>query len=247
MKKLILIQLILLQTIFLFGQDSLQLFTIEGDQIVNGQTIEVLVTDLNAYETVSEEYFVRNNSVSDIEVMLRQEAVVLVDSAKFSFCALGNCFPPNINETSRPYTISAETTVGEGGVMTGHYHPLNNKGTSLIRYTFYNANDINDTTSFMISFNGGSGTGVNNFDENAVLHAFPNPATSSLFIQYDLENISGTYLKIYNSIGEIVIQKEVNSISGIIKLDVSSLTKGIYIYRLESSNQQTKAHKVIVK
>lgn len=154
MKKLILIQLILLQTVFSFGQGSLQLFTASGDQIMNGQTIEVAVTDLDAFETVSEEYFVRNNSSVDMEVMLRQEAVVLIDGAEFSFCALGNCFPPNVNETSRAFTITAQTTVDEGGVMTGHYHAHGYAGISTIRYIYFNESNLNDTLSFFITFNG---------------------------------------------------------------------------------------------
>jgi len=230
-----------------FNGSSLLMLTDSDVRIMNGETIEVEVSDFSAFETVSDEYFVMNNSTSDLNIRMRMEAVSLVNGAEYSFCALGSCFPAGVNETSRDYFVPANTNVGNEGLFTGHYHPHDHIGTSIIRYTFYNVDDLNDTTSFMIMFNGGSGTGINNIDENAIVNAFPNPATSSLFIQYDLEKISGTYLKIYNSIGEIVIQKEVNSTSGILKLDVSSLAKGVYVYRLESTNQSTKTNKIIIK
>ncbi|MCK5776194.1 MAG: T9SS type A sorting domain-containing protein [Bacteroidales bacterium] len=154
MKKLILLSVMLLQIVFLFAQESLQMFTAEGEQITNEQVIEVVVTDLDAFETVSEEYFVRNNSTSEINVKMKQEAVNLVDGAQFSFCALGNCFPPNVNETSNSFPIPAETTIGANGVFTGHYHAHGFEGTSLIKYTFFDADNVDDNTVFFISFNG---------------------------------------------------------------------------------------------
>ena len=57
MKKLLLINVLLFQVVFLFGQGSLQIFDHDGGQIINGQTIEVLV-DLDAWESVSPELFV---------------------------------------------------------------------------------------------------------------------------------------------------------------------------------------------
>ena len=156
MKKLILLSVMLLQIVFLFSQESLQMFTEEGEQIINEQVIEVVVTDLDAFETVSEEYFVRNNSTSEINVKMKQEAVNLVEGAQISFCALGNCFPPGTNETPNPFPVPAETTVGASGVFTGHYHAHGFEGTSLIKYTFFNADNPDDNTVFFISFNGGS-------------------------------------------------------------------------------------------
>ncbi len=228
-------------------ENSLQMLNTDGDLIENGQTIEVEVIDLAAFETVSEEYFVRNNSAYDLNIRMRMEAVSLTDSTEYSFCALGRCFTPGTNETPSDYPIAAGVTVGEDDAFTGHYHPHNFAGTSLIRYTFYNVDDLNDTISFMISFNGGSGAGIAAIDENAVINAYPNPTSSILFIQYDLKKMTNGHLNIYNTVGALVIQKELTSVSGIMKLNVTDLPNGVYLYRFESYNIQSRTYKVIVE
>ncbi|NOR88338.1 MAG: hypothetical protein GQ527_12085, partial [Bacteroidales bacterium] len=159
MKKLILLSVILFQVALLFGQGSLELYDHEGVEVVNGQTIEVVVEDLDAFETVSDEYFVKNNSTNDLNIRMRMEAVSLVDSTEYSFCALGNCFPPGVNETTHDFPIAAGVTLGDEGVFTGHYHAHGFEGTSQIRYTFYNVDDLNDTISFTIIFNGSTMVG----------------------------------------------------------------------------------------
>jgi TusA-related sulfurtransferase len=226
-------------------ETSLQMLDAAGEQIANGQTIAVDVPNLDEFETVSEEYFVRNNSNNDLNIRMRMEAVSLVDGAQYSFCALGSCFPAGINETTRDFPITANTTVGNDGVFTGHYHPNSNSGTSVIRYTFYNVADLNDTVSFMISFSGDD-TGIGSIDENAAINAYPNPTNNTLFIQYDLKKIKNGYLNLYNTLGALVLQQEINSPSGLINLNVSELPKGIYMYQFESASVKSRANKVLV-
>jgi len=224
---------------------SLQMLTEDEELIENGQTIIVDVTDLEAFETVSNEYFVRNNSTEDLSIKMRMEAVELVEGAEYSFCALGSCYPPGVNETAREFEIAAQTTVGDDGVFTGHYHPKNHAGNSLIRYTFFNVDDLNDTISFNISFV--DINAVNNIDEDAIISAYPNPASEVLYINYDLKTIANGQLNVYNVLGEKMISQEINSSKGRLELNVSELSEGIYLYNFQSGNLQSKTYKVLVK
>jgi len=226
-------------------ESSLQLLTEDEELIENGQTIIVDVTDLEAFETVSDEYFVRNNSTEDLSVKMRIEAVELVEGADYSFCALGSCYPPGISVTPREYEIAAETTVGANGVFTGHYHPKTFAGNSLIRYTYFNVDDLNDTISFKISFV--DITAVNNIDEDAVISAYPNPASDVLYIDYNLKAIDNGQLNVYNILGKKMISKEISSSNGRIELNVSDLSEGIYLYNFQSGNMKSKTYKVLVK
>jgi len=226
-------------------EPSLQMLTEDEELIENGQTIIVDVTDLEAFETVSNEYFVRNNSTEDLAIKMRMEAVELVEGAEYSFCALGSCYPPGVNETVREFEIAAQTTVGDDGVFTGHYHPKNHAGNSLIRYTFFNVDDLNDTISFNISFV--DITAVNNIDEDAIISAYPNPASEVLYINYDLKTIANGQLNVYNVLGEKMMSQEINSSKGRLELNVSELSEGIYLYNFQSGNLQSKTYKVLVK
>jgi len=225
---------------------SFQLFDAEGNEVSNGQNIRVLVTDLDAYETVSEEYFVKNSSDVDVDAMMRINAVSLVDSADFSFCALGSCFPPGINETSRPMTIPAGIMVGEDGVFTGHYHPNGHAGTSVINYKFYNNGNINDTLSFTITFDG-SGDAVNELDADALISAYPNPTTQYVNISYKLNKIQTGNLVVYNALGTKVLMEDVSSANGQINLDLSQLPKGIYLYRFEGEKAYSRTYRIVLK
>jgi hypothetical protein len=62
------------------------------------------------------------------------------------------------------------------------------------------------------------------------LFLFPNPASSSLNVVRGNPNSAGGRLTIYNSIGEIVAEK--NSIAGTAVIDVSTLCPGVYFVQL---------------
>jgi len=228
------------------AESSFQLFDVEGNEVINGENIEVIVTDLAAFETVSEEYFVMNNSDIAVDAMMRMQAVSLVDSAEFSFCALGSCFPAGVTETTRPMNIAAGETVGDAGVFTGHYHPHGHPGSSVIEYTFYNNDQLTDTLSFTITFNGG-GNAVSELDADAVMSAYPNPASQFVNIQYNLRKISDGDLVVYNALGTVVLRQYISASQGVVSLDVSSLPRGIYLYRIEGEKAFSITNRIVLK
>jgi len=97
----------------------------------------------------------------------------------------------------------------------------------------------------MISFSGDD-TGIGSIDENAAINAYPNPTNNTLFIQYDLKKIKNGYLNLYNTLGALVLQQEINTASGLITLNVSELPKGVYMYQFESASVKSRANKVLV-
>lgn len=154
MKKFLLFSAFMVQVVFLFGQGSMELIDQDDNAIVNGQNLDVLVEDLNLFETVSPEIFVTNVSSSNIDIKIRVEEIALVEGTSHYFCGLGNCFPPGTMETPNPYTIAAGATIGEEGFFSSHYMPNGIEGTIILRYTYFNVNNLNDTISFSVTFNG---------------------------------------------------------------------------------------------
>ena len=152
MKKSLLFSLLMLPLSLLFAQGSLQLFDHQGNQITNGQKIFVFVEDPTNWETVSEEYFIKNNSDHDIDMKCVRNVIEEVPETMNYFCALGVCLAPSIDETDA-YTVAANTQVGEDNPFSAHYSPNGLLGKTKVSYKFYDVNNVNDSILFTITFN----------------------------------------------------------------------------------------------
>ncbi len=64
------------------------------------------------------------------------------------------------------------------------------------------------------------------------LKIYPNPAIDRLFI--DCNERMYLKMQIYNAIGELILQRELNN--GMNNIDVSSLSKGVYVIKLTGDN-----------
>lgn len=153
MKKTLLFYALLLQATFLLGQGSLQLFNPEGVEFANGQQHHVFV-DLAEYETISPELFIKNISNRDISVKIRVEQVSLPDATSSFFCGLGSCFAPGTMETPNSLLLSAGQLIGPAGVFTAHYSPGEVVGNAIMRYTYFDVDNLNDTISVTYTFVG---------------------------------------------------------------------------------------------
>ncbi len=154
MKKFLLINVILLQAILLIGQNSLQIFNHGGEEIINGQTLLVDADlDEDEWEAVSSELFVKNNSVDTLHVICRREVISEVANTINNFC-YGQCFTPETDES--PAVAVAPGVLDEQNIFSGHYQPGDYKGVTTIKYTFFDSNNPDDNTHFVVVFNGSS-------------------------------------------------------------------------------------------
>jgi uncharacterized repeat protein (TIGR01451 family) len=79
--------------------------------------------------------------------------------------------------------------------------------------------------------------------ESGNLEIYPNPCASQLKIKnYELE-MEG--IRIYNVLGEVVLQSKINNPKSEITLDVSALQSGIYFIQLTTINQQLTNKKFV--
>ena len=81
------------------------------------------------------------------------------------------------------------------------------------------------------------------------LTAYPNPATSSVTIAYDLSNLSSadTRVVITNLVGSKVAVRPIAGTSGKVSMDISNLDSGIYFYSIESAGKVVSTKKLIVR
>lgn len=223
-------------------QNSLQLFDSEGNQISYGTDIEVSVDDLGSL-TDSHEYFIRNNSDRELTLLCKRTVLENVEGNDNYFCALGACLPPD-GDVAGPQVVDANTTVPEDDPFSSHYLANNNPGKTKLHYRFYDQNNEFNEFSFTVTFDGTTGLHQMPASETRIA-MFPNPAQDFVNLNISELDIPNAYLMLYNTLGELVMSVPVNQ-NGMQKIDVSSLVKGVYLYRLEGGLKQSNTFKISI-
>ena len=90
-------------------------------------------------------------------------------------------------------------------------------------------------------------TDINNGLLNSKLEVFPNPSNGLFYIEYYSGTSNKVTIKAINTIGELVYIKEYlkNTSSGIIQLDFTKFSNGIYQIEVDNENQVSKINIVI--
>ncbi|MCK5782709.1 MAG: endonuclease, partial [Flavobacteriales bacterium] len=71
---------------------------------------------------------------------------------------------------------------------------------------------------------------------------YPNPAKTTVYIKG--ENIDGTTIQVYNSLGILLFTEQAN-ITGTYSIDINSLPKGLYIIRIVDKDGQISVNKLV--
>ena len=87
---------------------------------------------------------------------------------------------------------------------------------------------------------------MNNVDEQQAISIYPNPASTFITIAY--ESQTDGYFKLYNALGEVVMQTELSALNTKVELMLSDVANGLYHYDiLFLDGQQSKGKLLIQK
>ncbi|MBN2669767.1 MAG: T9SS type A sorting domain-containing protein [Bacteroidales bacterium] len=70
------------------------------------------------------------------------------------------------------------------------------------------------------------------------LSLYPNPVKGKLTVEYLLAEDANTEMRIYDINGKLLIQQKLNTTMGIKSVDVSKLTSGVYILKLDDNSKE---------
>lgn len=70
------------------------------------------------------------------------------------------------------------------------------------------------------------------------LYSFPNPAVNKMTINTDLKNGETGNLEVFDSNGKKVLEKKLPVTDNKVEIDVTTLTRGVYIYRLNGKSNK---------
>jgi hypothetical protein len=83
-------------------------------------------------------------------------------------------------------------------------------------------------------------------NEIFVSEAYPNPASTEVWIRYNLIADKNPVLALYDVFGKKIREEKIQTSPGMIKIDVSQMNSGIYFYAVKTEGRMSSVKKLIV-
>ena len=238
MKKIV--SLILFLAVTAVYAQSFQI-SYNGEQV--GETLDFIATEP---DDDNELVIILTNDSQEVDsIFLSKRVREEVPGSTNVFCIGGLCAEPNVNSSSSPMVLQPGES-SNSAMFHLLYNPGGNEGTTIVDYTFRAGNY---TKSLTVNYMYGN-TSIAEADIRVnSLTAYPNPATSSVTVAYDLSDIhsGNTRLVITNLVGSKLAVRNLSGSTGKVSIDLSSLDSGIYFYSVEADGKIVSTKKLIVK
>jgi hypothetical protein len=213
-----------------------------GNIIPSGTTLTETHTDPNTF--IDNHVHIINPTTSAINVKVRKTYLYFGTGMDATFCTDQLCYPSNVFLSPQSTPVAAN-----GGILDlkAQYKPESGTpATTAIRYSVFNAANPADSVFFVIIYNGVTGIGQNTIMPITLSNASPNPAGSTFSLNYQLGNTNAGQLVMYNMLGEKVREMLLTEAEGTAKVDVSTLTQGIYFCSLTINGKAVATRRVAV-
>ena len=232
MKKTLLFFLVVSQISFVTAQS----FVITGDSMFVGDPNTEIDHHLD----------VKNISGNSITVKCIKTNLTLPTGAESYFCFAGNCYPAT-TDTSSSAILQAGMAFSYANsdldAHSGYYNAFGVSGIAKVKYCFYDVNNPSDSTCATITYE----TNTTAIDDHLSIvklgDFYPNPASEVVNFTF---NGNLAILKLIDILGNNVKEILLNK-SGIQKLDLSDMNKGIYFGNFIVNNEVVSIKKLIVK
>ena len=242
MKKLL---LIFIASLLLVGVTHAQDLTLSWEGESLGDT--VMVVGLPGDFEIVLEALISNNTDTDMKLLVFRERLDLIEGASSAFC-WGLCYSPDVDTSLDNHTVKAgESSVP--GEFSGHYYPYEVVGTSTIKYTFYNMDNPEIRVSIVCKFKASpEGIAEEAMRGGSLSEIYPNPATSSVSLDYQLTaQVNEASVKVFNILGAMVKEADLNRGEGKMRMDIADLKNGVYFYSVIVNGDVYQTKKLIVQ
>ena len=242
MRKLLLFLFFFGITIFgSYGQD-IQIFNSENLLIPDNTVIKVYGNPSDG--EIKSLLWIKNAGIQDLSINVSKEVIQQASESSNSFY-WGSYIEQNEISTF-PLSLSPNQLSNDFSAL---YSPNFSKGTSQIRYSFYDKNNPQISTSIIVEFI--TDHSPNTLGDEAKLslsNAYPNPAESMVYFDYTLHNrILEAKIIIRTLLGSIVAEYNLEGLQGKASMNVEDLIEGIYFYSLVVDSDIKLTKKLIVK
>lgn len=227
MRTTVLTLFLLLGTAFAGRTQSLTLAQ-SGRQLQNGDHI-VLSGPPDTLQLIT---WLRITNISNlsVRVQMKKEEISMLPGTVSSICWAGYCYGPAMMVSTFPLTMDpAQSDTG----CFSHFGPAGQRGTSVVRWTFFNEADPNDSVSVTAHY----ATYPAAVEEPAaqkvfLRHAGSNPASDLLKLRYGLPPGRKGEILLYAPDGSRVAESGPLNGTGTVEFRLNRLPAGALLARL---------------
>jgi hypothetical protein len=250
MKKII--TTLLLVSFFSFTKAQLKI----KDPATNADVLSSYYVQVNpGSATQSFDFEIHNDYSTSKTIKVKRYILQHSVGQDIYYCFGSNCYTANSNPVFIP---NQNVTIPSGGMLPNGAGTYGLKtdfddnsilGSSVVRYTMYDVNNISDSISFVVTYDVAA-IGIKKNEEIGYKLNFcsPNPASNFVNIPYELkQTASNAKIVLHNIIGNKVKEIEINELKGIAQLDLSQLEEGIYFYSLQINQKLVSTKKLILE
>jgi len=185
-----------------------------------------------------------NKAADTIRVMMKKEEIVMLPGASSSICWAGYCYGPEMTVSTFPLDMPPGDTVSG---CFGHFGPNGCRGVSIIRWTFFNESDPNDSLSITVQYSTFPSATKNISDpDNYLSVAGPVPAHDQIVIRYSLPAGKSGRIELRNPSGKVVSVSGSVILAGTFTFSTPGLPSGIYYCSLKFDGNQVITRKIPV-
>lgn len=255
MKKIITFCAIIFPVVSIFAQ-SFQLFypvsnngEIVRKPIRDGDTLTIKT--VTPYGTTGAKHIpidIYNSSDSVLTLYVKNDtSYSLLANSLLSFCS-GTCMDLNRQGLGTTMSIQAGDTASEFDhddvyMYIDYIHPnVTQGGKSVVRFLFNDTFDTTNKASFVLVMEEEVTSGTRKYDKTGLVQvsAYPNPvAGGKVSLQYNLNTplLGDCKLVLRGLSGNVLKEFPLQSSEGLLSIDVSPYSSGLYFYSLELDNK----------
>lgn len=220
-----------------------------GGLVTNGANITYWIPALNGSGPWLDvrHFTVTNISNASKTYKVRKANIVLADAAaQTTFCTDMNCYGPG-----QMLSYNVPLNSNNSFDLSLDYNTGSMTGITRVSYTVYDINNTSDSIMLTLEYNvvnGPASVGNTTLIKPSVSNPQPNPATGIFAINYKFGSTTpgDAKLIVYNMLGAAVLESEITSVEGTIRMDVSTLPAGVYFCTLSNNGRQLATKRLAV-
>ncbi len=204
-------------------------------------TIVVGSADATELETGIE---IMNISLEQKNIKVRRTILTSIENTTNFFCWTA-CYTPVVSLSPNGLTVNGDSSTNNS--FTSHFRPNLQVGVSEIQYTFFDANNPQDSANVVVRYEIAP-VGISKISTIASMKAFPNPADDKVTLSYTRSSLNGKgNIELYNMLGAKVYSQQIEDMDGTITISTENLNAGLYFYSLNDGGQSTRPGRLTIK
>lgn len=211
--------------------------------VVNSPNPTIVVGSADADELATG-IEIMNISLEQKEIKVRRTMLITIDGTSNYFCWTA-CYIPSVSLSPSGLTLNGDSSINN--TFTSHLKPNGQTGVSEIMYTFFDANNPQDSANVVVRYEIAP-VGISKISTITSLKAFPNPADGKVTLSFTRSSLNGKgNIELYNMLGSKVYSQQVEDMDGTITISTENLNAGLYFYSLNEGGKSSRPGRLTIK